>query len=93
MSVAAPLESTGGKVDALDGGFRAHMRYYDDNGQQKQIYGPRWPDAAEAQKDVDALRAAAAAFPDNPEQARKAMRTEAERLKLRARYKWLRVVR
>ncbi len=55
MSVSAPLESTGGKVDALDGSFRAHMRYYDENGQQKHIYGPRWPDAAEAQKDLEAV--------------------------------------
>lgn len=65
MSVSAPLESTGGKVDALDGSFRAHMRYYDENGQQKHIYGPRWPNAAEAEKDLEALRTAAAMFPDD----------------------------
>ena len=73
-----------GNVEDIDGGFRAHVQYHDDDRVKKHIYGPRWPNAAEAQKDLEALRTAAAPFPDNPEQARKAMRTEAERLQLRA---------
>ena len=87
MSTEAPLAPKLGKVEEIDSIFRAHVQYHDDDRVKKHIYGPRWPDAAEAQKDLEALRTAAAMFPDDRGQAREAMRAEAQRLQLRARYK------
>ena len=49
-----------GNVEEIDGGFRAHGQYRDEDRVNKNIRGPRWPNAAEAQKDLEALRTAAA---------------------------------
>ena len=68
-------------VEVLDGAFRAHVQYRDETGEKQFVRGPRRGASLDAQKDLDAMRAAAAAFPDDRAQAYSAMRLESTRLK------------
>ena len=67
-----------GKVEAIHGAPRAHVQLRGQTGDKLHIYGPRRSTATEAQKDLDAMRAAAAVFSDRV-QMYEAMQVEAGR--------------
>ena len=51
-----------GKVEAINGVCRAHVQYRGETGEKHNIRGPRRSSAEDAQKDLDAMRVAAAEF-------------------------------
>ena len=69
-----------GKVEARNCAFRAHVQYRGEAGENHNIRGPRRSSAEEAQKDLDAMRVAAAEFSDRA-QMYEAMQVEAARIR------------
>ena len=81
--MAASLAKAG-KVEGVDGSFRAHVQYRAADGENVHVRGPRRETAVAAQADLDAMRAAAATFFEDRNQAYEAMHVEASRLQARA---------
>jgi len=77
-----PLTELGG-VDAVDGLFRADVRYRAASGQQVHIHGPRREQRRRAETDLDQMRAAGA-IGTTREQGLQYMAAEARRLQVSA---------
>ena len=69
--------SEAGHVAESDGFFRADVKYLATTGQYAHLRGPKHTSAAEAQRDLDHMRKAAALFPDDRVKSFQAMHAEA----------------
>jgi len=69
--------SEAGHVAESDGFFRADVQYLATTGQYAHLRGPKHTNAAEAQRDLDHMRKAAALFPDDRVKSFQAMHAEA----------------
>ncbi len=56
------MAAKAGKVEAVDGAFRAHVQYRGVTGEKQHIEGPRRKIEARAQSDLDSMRGAAAEY-------------------------------
>ena len=74
-----------GTIYAHRAEFRAHIKFRDDDGQYKNIYGPSRATENEAQKDLDQIRAAGGVGATR-EEGLKIMKAEARRIKISAEY-------
>ena len=78
------MAAKAGKVQAVDGAFRAHVQYRGETGEKQDICGPRRKTEAGAQSDLDSMRGAAAEYSNDRTEAYEAMQVEAARLRDRA---------
>ena len=78
------MAAKAGKVQAVDGAFRAHVQYRGVTKEKQDIYGPRRKTEAGAQSDLDSMRGAAAKYSNDRTEAYEAMQVEAARLRDRA---------
>ena len=78
------MAAKAGKVQAVDGAFRAHVQYRGETGEKQDICGPRRKTAAVAQSDLDSMRGAAAEYSNDRTEAYEAMQVEAARIRDRA---------
>ena len=74
-----------GTIYAHRAEFRAHIKFRDDDGKYKNIYGPSRGSEGEAQKDLDQIRAAGGVGATR-EEGLKIMAAEARRIKMSAEY-------
>jgi len=74
--LSLPL-SEAGHVAACDGFFRADVKYLATTGQYAHLRGPKHTSAAEAERDLDHMRKAAALFPEDRVKSFQAMHAEA----------------
>ena len=65
--------------------FRAHIKFRDDDGKRKNIYGPSRSTEEEAQRDLDQIRTAGA-IGATREEGLRIMAAEAQRIKLTVEY-------
>ncbi len=86
MSEDAGSLARSGKVNQIGGAFRAHVQYRGDQGRKANLYGPRRLETSDAESDLEAMRAAAAVFPNDRVKAFQSMHAEARRLQDRALY-------
>ena len=69
--------SEAGRVAECNGFFRADVQYLATTGQYAHLRGPKHTSAAEAERDLDHMRRAAALFPDDRVKSFQAMHAEA----------------
>ncbi len=81
--VPKPLQDLG-EVGQCNLSFFAHVQYLDGATKKMNIKGPYRSDAAQAQADLDDMRACAALFGEDREKGLVAMKAEARRIQERA---------
>ena len=86
MPKKAPALANIGDVEMSEGKltWRAHVQYHSQDKKKLHIYGPWRSEKAQAQKDLDDMRACGGLFGEDRTKGLEAMRAEARRIQERA---------